>query len=114
MAEQAGRTEKVEHVDHEERMEDGCGEFYMAKVSRARIITCMTRFTPIKIQMPFQFSGPPSSIMEGVCHAQVIAVARTQRRIIQSPRIRTVEVIQESRVDDLLDRDSTDVLRSQE
>ena len=50
MAEQASRTEKVKHVDHEKRVEDGCGEFYMTEMSGTRIITCVARFAPIKIQ----------------------------------------------------------------
>jgi len=53
MAKQAGRAEKVEHVNHEKWMEDRCGEFYMAKVTGTRIIARMTRFAPIEGRIPF-------------------------------------------------------------
>jgi len=41
-------------------------------------------------------------------------VTRTERGVIQSPWTRTIEIIQESRVDDLLDGDTTNILRGQE
>ena len=52
MAEQAGRAEKVEHVDHKKWMENGCWEFYMSKVPRTRTVTCMTRFAPVDVRIP--------------------------------------------------------------
>ena len=48
MAEEAGCAEEVEHVNHEKRVEDGCGKFYMAKVAGTRIVTCMTGLAPIE------------------------------------------------------------------
>lgn len=35
VAEQAGRTEKVKHINHEKGVEDGCGKFNVTKVSGA-------------------------------------------------------------------------------
>jgi len=64
--------------------------------------------------MPFPLGEHLGLALKNIHYSQVVAVARTQRGVIQSPQIWSIQIIQKSWVDDLLDGDATNILRGQE
>lgn len=86
MAEQTSTSQQVKHRAHEQGVKDGRWQFEVTKVARALIR------------------------VESACSTDVVWTHRPVCWVVKSSGIGMIGGVQQDRVDDLLDRDPTDVL----
>lgn len=105
VAEQADRTEEVEHLAHEQRLKDWYRQVDMAIMAwtgKVRKVTCLAAASSAR---------SPENDVE---NSHVLRRHGTKLRVIQTALIRQVHIVQQYRIVDLLYRDGPHIVRRQE